>query len=144
MIAINTLFLSIPLNKFILVVLALKALKILKNINIEKKAVIIYFVSCLINKLRAGNLINRTRRIHEYKATTNIDIIIYLFIIGSSFLIGCYSIYLFNGASYENASPAKVSIIIFIHNICMIVTGEVIPINGPTIDKNKAHTFIVS
>ena len=60
---------------------------------------------------------------------------------GSSLSASMYSM---SGASKENATPAKVSIIILSHNICTIVIGVDTPIKEPTIDKTSAHILTVN
>ena len=49
-----------------------------------------------------------------------------------------------SAGSYENASPANVSITIFIHNICIIVIGDNIPIKGPIILNNTAQILTLN
>ena len=79
----------------------------------------------------------------EYIPVNNISPYMYLLIIVSSFFFGCSYMYDFRVGSYENAIPASVSIIIFIHSICTIVTGVSTPINGPIIERLTANRFIV-
>ena len=58
--------------------------------------------------------------------------------------MGFSSIYRASGGSPAYASPARVSIIMLIHSICITVTGVSTPINGPIIDMPTAQRFIVS
>ena len=74
----------------------------------------------------------------------NISFIIYLFIIGSFFFLGGSFIYSLSAGSKENARPDNVSITIFIHSICITVTGVFTPIKGPIIDSDNAHILAVN
>ena len=64
--------------------------------------------------------------------------------IGSRLLFGFSRIYDLCGASPANASPAKVSIIILIQSICVTVTGESTPMNGPINEIPTAQKFMVN
>lgn len=48
------------------------------------------------------------------------------------------------GGSNANARAASVSITIFIHSICITVTGVSTPIKGPIIDILSAHKLTVN
>ena len=67
-----------------------------------------------------------------------------LFIIFSFLFLGGSSIYSSSAGSYEKASPARVSITIFIHSICIIVIGDKMPMNGPIILRSTAHILTLS
>ena len=131
---------------FFLSVLALNALNIPIKINKAKYAVIkySYLVPTLTIDLTTFDLRKITHNNAEYKPVIKISLYIYLFIIGSFKDLGFYCIVSKSGGSKENANPEKVSIIIFIHNLWIIVIGVETPIKGPTIETNKAHKFTVS
>ena len=103
---------------------------IVPSLGYDYKSIEIYGFSKKNIKLDFKNIKQRTA---EYKPVIKISLIIYLFIICSSFFFGFSSIYSKSGGSKEKASPARVSITIFIHNIWITVTGVGIPINDPII-----------
>ena len=59
-------------------------------------------------------------------------------------LRGFSSITFFDGGSDANAIAAKVSIIKLIHNICVTVSGDSVPISAPARTRKQAVTFTVS
>lgn len=117
-----------------------------ENTNKPKKAVIKYFSSKsgLNISLRKGNFKNKIKSKAVYTPVTRMLEYIYLLIIGSFFFVGVLFIYSSKGGSNEKASPANVSIIILIHNICMTVIGVLMFKKGPKMLNANAQRFIVS
>ena len=116
------------------------------NMNKPKNAVrIVVFPPSKLNKVFViCDFKKIMHKIDEYKPVNIIWFNIYLFIIGSFLFFGFSFMYSSKGGSKANATPAKVSITIFIHSICITVTGVSTPIKGPISDNTIAHIFIVS